>query len=200
MRRGYFTPPVLIGLALLCFFVAATLFINSSLLKNLKNQPIPSPSASPVPADETVYPEASRSANWGTYANSHYGYSIKYPPDVPINEDRYGVWLDKQIWIQVSVAPEIPCRGDCEVDESIEDLKIGGINAKKILGYRGSMDGIPQRYQRVEILHNGYLYSIWLYALKFDNDLPFEDQEIKEIPKEEIKLFNQILSTFKFIN
>ena len=43
MRRGYLTPPVLIILALITFGVALTLFLNTNLLKNIKNQPTPSP-------------------------------------------------------------------------------------------------------------------------------------------------------------
>lgn len=186
------------GSAQIVIIAAAALLISASLIfaflqKNKTSEKL-SPSTSPAPQYQT-----NETTNWKTYTNFQYRYSLKYPPNVPINEDKYGVWLDKQIWIQVSLAPESPCRGDCPVDESTEGIKIGELNAKQVLGYIGSMDGIPQRYQRIAIIHKGYLYEIWLYALKFDNDLPFDDSEIKEIPKEEINLFNQILSTFRFV-
>jgi len=40
MHRGYLTPPVLIGLALLSLFVAATLLFNTFLIRNIKNEEI----------------------------------------------------------------------------------------------------------------------------------------------------------------
>src|SRR3989344_8539949 len=43
MREGYLTPPVIIILALITFGVAITLFFNANLLKNIKNQPTPTP-------------------------------------------------------------------------------------------------------------------------------------------------------------
>lgn len=55
MRKGYLTPPVLIVLALICLFVAATLFINTGLLKNIKKQPAaPSPTPSATPSTQKV--------------------------------------------------------------------------------------------------------------------------------------------------
>lgn len=38
-------------------------------------------SPAPTDADETVYTESDRSANWKTYTNSQHGYSLKYPED-----------------------------------------------------------------------------------------------------------------------
>ncbi|MBI2326886.1 hypothetical protein HYU92_01060 [Candidatus Curtissbacteria bacterium] len=54
MRRGYLTPPVLIGLALVCFFVAGTFFLHSLLVKNVKTQPIPTPFAQSSPKSKAT--------------------------------------------------------------------------------------------------------------------------------------------------
>ena len=58
-RKGYFSPPVIVILALITFGVALTLFLNADLVKNIKNKqtPIPQPATqqSPSPSpDETV--------------------------------------------------------------------------------------------------------------------------------------------------
>jgi len=45
VKRGYLVPPVIIILALIMFFVALVLYLNSDLVRNVKNSPtsIPSP-------------------------------------------------------------------------------------------------------------------------------------------------------------
>lgn len=78
-RRGFIAPAVLIILALICLFVAATLLFNTLLLKGQK-QPTSTPSVSPTPAPKTMSDET---ANWKTYT-SRYGYSFRYPPDFQV--------------------------------------------------------------------------------------------------------------------
>lgn len=50
MRRGYFTPPVLIILAIIIFVVAILIAINTDLVKRIKNEgpPVSSPNLSPT--------------------------------------------------------------------------------------------------------------------------------------------------------
>ena len=76
MRRGYLTPPVLIGLAIICLVTAATIFFNTFLIRNAKNEPIATPSptdASPAPND------AGETTNWKTFVSSSCGFSLQAP-------------------------------------------------------------------------------------------------------------------------
>jgi len=77
IRKGYLAPPVVIVLAIIVLFVAATLIINAKLFPKSKPSPTPttqpSPLPSPSPLDET--------ANWKTYKNKLFGYQIKYPQE-----------------------------------------------------------------------------------------------------------------------
>lgn len=59
MRRGYLTPPVIIVLALIVFFVAGTLYVHTFFLKGLKNQPVPSsaPTSSATPSPKSTSDE-----------------------------------------------------------------------------------------------------------------------------------------------
>src|SRR3989338_2138316 len=83
-RQGYLTPPVVNILALIIFFVDLTLFLNTKLFKNVKNEPFPSPSPTPVstasksPTDET--------ANWKTYTGNAFGtkFTFQYPPSLTL--------------------------------------------------------------------------------------------------------------------
>lgn len=77
MGKGYFTPPVLIILAVISISLALVIYINTRLVKDAKEnnspQSVQSPKASPSPniMDET--------ANWEIYKDVENGFSIKHP-------------------------------------------------------------------------------------------------------------------------
>src|SRR3990167_3570641 len=82
MRKGYFTPPVLIILAIIIFAVAILIAINTDLVKRLKKEPSPIPVPSPTAQQSS--PTSDETANWKTYINQKHGFSLKYPSEWPI--------------------------------------------------------------------------------------------------------------------
>src|SRR3990170_248678 len=84
MKKGYFTPPVLIILAIIIFAVAIVIAINTDLVKRIQKEPSPTPSLSPTARQTTPSPD--ETANWKTYANPKVGFSIKYPPNTTLTE------------------------------------------------------------------------------------------------------------------
>jgi len=80
MRKGYFTPPVLIILAIIIFAVAILIAINTDLVKRIKKEPTPTPITSPSPTTQQPSPTPDETANWKTYKNQVYGFEIKIPP------------------------------------------------------------------------------------------------------------------------
>src|SRR4030043_1152093 len=93
MRRGYLTPPVLIILAIIIFFVAIVLAINTDLLKHIKKEPFPT-TASPSPTTQQhgLTPDAGReptgsaeTSNWKAYLGSLF--SFKYPSDWTLSDE-----------------------------------------------------------------------------------------------------------------
>src|SRR3989344_6214609 len=84
MRKGYFTPPVLIILAIIIFAVAILIAINTDLVKRLKNEALPTPVSSPTTQQPS--PTTDETANWETYKNTERGYSIKYPNDFKVDK------------------------------------------------------------------------------------------------------------------
>ena len=84
MRRGYFTPPVLIILAIIIFAVAILIAINTDLVKRSQKEPTPTPVSSPIV--QISISESSETANWKTYINSTHEFSIKYPEELMIKE------------------------------------------------------------------------------------------------------------------
>lgn len=103
LRRGYLSPPVIIVLAIICLFVALSLFLNAQLSRNINKQSnssqsvLSSPSISPQQdSDETVYTEDSRSVNWKTYTNTVDKFSFKYPPQFTLDEQLSTYYLEGQ--------------------------------------------------------------------------------------------------------
>lgn len=156
----------------------------------------PCPKSSPTPPIDPT-------ANWKTYINLKYGYSIKYPPKISLKDrDSDYIELDKQIIINVSKYSPENCRGGCPLIKTISDTEINGLKGKKIIGEMGSVGGtIPQNYQSLIFSHNNQYYIFTVYELKTDSAIPYDQERtIGNIPDNEIKLLNQILQTFKFNN
>ena len=62
MRKGYFTPPVLIILAIIIFAVAILIAINTDLVKRIKKEPTPTPITSPSPTTQQPSPTPDETA------------------------------------------------------------------------------------------------------------------------------------------
>jgi hypothetical protein len=150
-------------------------------------------------------------ADWKIYSNKNFNYSIKYPNNLEIeemgldnvfigNKPVRWIWVDKQIQITVSNNNPEDCRGDCPVISKKEDTNVNNIASKRLYGYIGAVGGnVPQKYQEVVIPHNNIYYIIAVYELR-NNDLQPPDRKLNEISENKIKLFDQILSTFKFLD
>ena len=85
MQKGFSLILILIGILVLVGVAGGVYFLgrfDKSEQVTSQPQPITQPSFVPQAssADETVYTEGTRSANWKTYTNTKYRYSFKYPP------------------------------------------------------------------------------------------------------------------------
>src|SRR3989344_6315443 len=95
-RKGYFSPPVIVILALITFGVALTLFLNADLVKNTKNKQSPSPQPATQQSPDltpqnnkqgtSLSPKNNRPLNevdigdgWVKYTNEIFKFSINYP-------------------------------------------------------------------------------------------------------------------------
>lgn len=195
------------GLAPILIVVLIAVALGGYLIYSQQTKPTPplpkpaivpqTPQATPVPS-----PIPNETTNWKTYTNTKEGYSVGYPKEVSLEEDPYGygIWLDEQILISVSQKSWRNCKGNCPTIDSIEDIKIGNYQAKRIQGRQGNMIGSPGKFQIIEIENRGKFYTLRLQAIKKDN-IPLSEtaDPNTEISKDETNLFNQILSTFKFI-
>mgnify|MGYP000400851006 CR=1 FL=1 len=169
-----------------------------------------------TPKEEIKAPEkgiVDETANWKTYKNEKYGYEIKYPADWYLNE-----WPDKHaVGFRTYSPDEMP-----QIDDSLINIEIeqeyssidDWINEFKTTTEEG-MESWGMNFFQEEIMignekgykigfvgeENGqkaYLFvSIVLY--RDGNVFIFQQSSPIECQRLECKIFNQMLSTFKFI-
>ncbi|MBI2326881.1 hypothetical protein HYU92_01035 [Candidatus Curtissbacteria bacterium] len=208
--RGYLTPPVLIGLTIICLVVAATLLFNSFLIRKVK-EPVTLPL--PYPSDASPAPNgAGEIANWKTYKSNRFPYQIKYPGNFNVSDENL---------INEDVAESI-IFFDYQSDFS---LSTGVLNNPKELPpnewYKDFIERNPDGYIEIPTQSNlkvdGYSAFKTSYPAKtssegFGETVPFQNVYIPKYQKifmigftskailEDTKIFDQILSTFQFLD
>ena len=215
-RRGYLTPLVLIALALITLFVAATLFLHKLLISDVKKEPVPSPSptSSATPSPKSTSDETT---NWKTYTNTEYGYKISYPQNWfiqnPYGETASGNCIDSETSNKIVVFSRIkltycgfvgeqlpPTEADMTIlvlEERWPDVVgtiLGEPDAKIMLaGEKAAKYKFTEKSQlpdiqatRIYFNHNDKGYLIFLKQI---DRLGTYNQ-----------IYDQILSTFQFIN
>lgn len=134
--------------------------------------------------------------------NEEYGYLFKHPEQTSIDDKTKDyIWLDRQISIQVTSKDPEDCQGACRVIQERKNIEINGVDAKELNGGFGIIGGnVPHRFRSVVIPHNNQYYEIMVYEIKHDDKLLLlsPEREIEDIPENQLKLFHQILSTFRF--
>lgn len=91
-QKGYSPPiPIILGILIVLGIGAGLYYFLSKQIitqQNSSSSTKVSQSSEPTPKDETVDPD-SIGADWKTYTNKLYGYSIKYPLQVVVGENGY---------------------------------------------------------------------------------------------------------------
>ena len=199
MQKGFGVIYILIGVLILAVAAGAYYLGRSTSSKPSSNptvtyqtpQPTPIPTSSSTP-DET--------ADWKTYTNSRYSFSIKHPDSFtqPMVDNDYGL-IGEKIYFAVSKLNPLDCKGDCPLIENDEEVTIAGTKATKMAGYIGEVGGsIPQHFVEYVFSKNGQYISFTLYA-RDQKDFTRSPNGIWEIEKADMVQFDQILSTFKFL-
>ncbi len=173
---------------------------------NCEFAPCPSPSStnsavSPAPNG------AGETANWKTYTNTQYGFSLQYQFTWAVSENIYTPNLAPMLfivaWVKNAAMTEFPSDMSVTVysNSNNEDVKTfinkhialipGDTNIQQITvsgeqGIRVSLPGATNN-ENVIISHRGWIYQIRVsHSERVQDDIPSQ-------------IFDQILSTFKFI-
>lgn len=162
------------------------------------SSPQPSTTLSPTTSPDPT-------ANWKTYTNARHAYTIQYPQEYTVKEDRNSIWIGDQIEIEVlNYLPNYPKYGEgCgETIKKEDSIKIFGMQVRKIDGLDLCIIGgnTLQTYKRYILKkdENYYILTLWeLPSTVIGNISP--DRDPAEISQDKIQIFNQILSTFRFL-
>lgn len=181
-----------ISIILTLFILAVAAVAGYSYLgENLSQISLPAPKALVTPAPTNT----KETANWKTYTNSKYGYSIKYPSQWNTNSPPSGPGIligqgpnEDQINIDTSLTKNAIMVESCKQTQQVFLDNIPASRCEftqEISGERGVVYNPPivSKTVYIEALHNGQYYSIVLTS---------------DETSDKFKIFNQILSTFKF--
>lgn len=188
-----------IALALLSIVSVLAIYLFLQVRTLTLEQTTPSPSPSPTSSTDPT-------ADWQTIINTELNYTIGLPNNwktiKPSNlNETYEIYesqTGQSIDIIKDTNPRTPCRGDCYVTEYSEQTTITGYPATKDLGYVGDVGG--------NIAHNFITYNV--PSGNTSLSITFHPSTVGKSPggniipilPQEEKLFDQILSTFKFTN
>ena len=179
------------GVAILAVGIAIGLLMGKYIYTP---KPTPSPivSASPTPTSDPT-------ANWKTYRNETAGYSLKYPADMLVfcnypNTKGLRLWQapfdcpnGNDIFYEIAVIENLPGEyKEYKKPSSARQINIDGMKAtEKTYVYENTDGPLQSLGQSTEILidNNGYTIQIQLLGNSLDKK----------------NLFDQILSTFKFL-
>lgn len=163
------------------------------------------PTPTPAPADETLYTEDSRSANWKTYTNTSDHFTIKYPSEWRIesigNTATFGpgiTGVTEQQNSRMTIQTEVPNPSTGIIDATtykdkvIEAQDIDRVTAILIDGVNGfklELNNFGTKQEMIVFDRDNVIYYI-----------VFGQAGKPEISGTDKKTYEQILSTFKFTN
>lgn len=200
LRRGYLPPAVILFLAGLSLFVAAIIVFNTQLVKNEKKPAQTPPSPTPFSTPDTQ--SGPTTANWKTYTNSNYGYSIKYPADfTKAYESSRSIVLDGRIGTYKEGSNVL--NGILLDLTVVNDKTIAGmINASKqdISTARNVNIGLGIQATQIDVKNSGQEDIYYYLQLPQQKVLVVRTGWTEKNSQQYSKLATQILSTFKFTN
>ncbi len=202
--------PKIFPLNLILIILIIVVIFSTVIMSAVKNQankqtPKPSPQTSIKPSSPlTPTPTTDPTANWKTYKDEKYKFQFRYPPtvylkqspkfgdqifltenDIDINEVNEGPFA--LVTVAIWNKNEFQKAGYPQQDKYLksENIIIDGVNAVKVSGI------IPENQYLAGTYHQEVSFSISDKIIQF---VFYED------PVNNIKLLDQILSTFKFID
>lgn len=185
---------ILIFLGITAIVFVAGIFVagrNLSTNENAQNTTV-SPTPTPTSVDETT--------NWKTYTNTQYGYSIKYPEDMKIDDSNRGaVGFYRNTVSKPGTGGQGRC---CGMSVYYRDNEAIDIESQAIENGRPVNVITVAGYQAKEIGDNPkYLQDLWIKN-------PYKDRGVRitistinaqnPYDKEDFEIFQKMLSTFKF--
>lgn len=181
-------------LLLILILISISIFINKTSNISQTTQ-LPAPTQ-PLPTYLPT-PTADPTANWKTYTNSKYRFTIKFPPNMQdTHGDSYDLRLENgEILITFGIfgVPK---------EKAIKELAVNGFCfAKKEDVSETKINGIAT-YRTEKVFNDNNICLDALINLNTEDMDSYDvlDIQAKATNQNGVRLFNQILSTFKFLD
>lgn len=187
-QKGNFL--LIIGIIVLLLVIGAGGYF---LYQKQVNKPVATQVSYPTPS-----PTSDETANWKTYTNTQYGYSIKYPPTIAFKSDRfYLVGDDNRKDTADGFGPNLAIyfRGSDKTPQEIASQELPGstqtlINVSNATGVK--ISGLEIDYYLVSANDGKNVLRIMFSSQDYSQTVPKDKiDQMKSIA-------NQMLSTFKF--
>lgn len=183
-----------ISVAIAGFFAYQTQkLVNELRVMSDESKQTAEPTSEPVVTDPTV--------DWKTYKYNDL-FEIKIPQDLKINDRGYGhVEIGDFLTVGVYSSNPEDCRGDCSIIDTKISKKINNLETKYLTGWWGDIGGnVGQAYVSYIIPNNNQYVYLQMQELPFSMLTRPIREKVGSVNQENIKLLDQILSTFKFVN
>lgn len=184
-------------LGILAIFILAIGIAIGYKFSQKPAQPTPTPEAAATPTPDPT-------ADWKTYSNSYWGFSFKYPQDILTNcDDKYTIneEVGTNFWKLPFICPD--------GHDILYLIGIHGYKPNKYLEYKTPKSTEKTSVNGIEATKKIYVYdenNEPLFPLKESTEIVLETKngilvfQLLGNKPEDIKIFNQILATFKFTN
>lgn len=196
---SYSIKSLLLVLTLIIFgliSIAGYLFNQNRLLSakiaQIRSTPTTTPSQTPTP-NET---------SGGQTYNYQQIFEIKIPDNLKIGDKGNGyIQLGDYFSIYINSTNPEDCRGDCSIINTKESKTVNNVKVRYLTGWWGEIGGnIAQSYVEYVIPYKNKFISLQMQELPLStSSTPLRDK-VGIVSEDNIKLLDQILSTFKFID
>lgn len=148
-------------------------------------------------------PAASMTASpnaWTVYADEENGYKFAYPKELTVWQlGPHELWVGEQIQLSITSTDPTNCRGDCPLIELQNEVRIGKLIGKELIGYVGAVGGTtPQSYRTVVVSQDGRYFAWTVYELPRTAIRP-PNAPMGRISQDKNDLLDRIVGTLAFI-
>lgn len=155
-------------------------------------------------------------SNWKVYRNKDYGYEVSYPPNYLLTEKPNGAItigskqlnkVERDVYVLFGVDVLVNNEGNkpwpslkqYDRESRYEDITVNGLKGIKVTSYHsGLLGGFPNHIIAIYLEKPNDKQSLYRIYYQW----PDEDGVMAKMTKEELQnleMFNQILSTFRFL-
>lgn len=202
MQKGQTQVLILAGIVIL-IAVAGGIFFLGRVTAPKPQLPVAtsSPQPSPTP-DETVYTESDETTNWKTYTNTNYGFSVKYPTDLEV-EDRSNQFPPFTIFL-TDKTKQVPYEGGSKINPyALIEVKNSNLS---LMDYINDSKNNLEYVDKKKVGENEFVIArekfgmiagqFNRYLIKNGNSVITAANSLYAIDGQ---TFDQLLSTFRFL-